>query len=485
MMSVSTTVMQGREKSAAPIASIVVFVAATALLFALQGDKILEWVYLGMGLLVALFLYHKSSGHYICFVWWLWFLSPEVRRFSDYHIGWNWASPIVLTPLLSSAIAAVSLPRLFLGDDRLLAAAIVLISFGLAYGYAIGIQTSGLPAATFAALNWIVPPIFCAYIVTKHREIVNITEMTVQTFVWGGLICGIYGVIQFFFLPGWDAYWMINARMGSEGLPLPGFVRIFGTMNSSGPFASTMVVCLVISLTSTHRLRWAAAAPVIASIFLSLVRTAWFGLAISLLYLLLRLRGGGRLKLIFASMVFIIVSIPILSLDPVAQKISERFGTFGQLSADGSYQERNVLYEQMIAQLLQGFVGAGLGATGQATKLNNQGEVGGLGNIDSGLLEIPLTLGWLGALLYFAGIGVALFVGLKQDASPGLLAAFGAIAVGTSAQLLLGNSVIGETGMLFWCFLGILIAYHKKTSPTGVSPTIYRGNLGRPNGRKN
>ena len=59
-----------------------------------------------------------------------------------------------------------------------------------------------------------------------------IRRILTRTFVTGGLVMGLYGLIQFFYLPEWDVYWLENAGMDSQGLPFPGLIRVFSTMNS-------------------------------------------------------------------------------------------------------------------------------------------------------------------------------------------------------------------------------------------------------------
>jgi hypothetical protein len=445
---------------AAPRIVIIVFGIITTLLLGLGGDQLLQWALPIMAVPISVFLFYKSMPHYVGFVWWLWFLSPEVRRLVDYHIGWNWQSPVIMTPILASAISVLALPKALKAQNVPPVTPFLLIGFGILYGYAIGVQTVGFPAATFAAINWLVPPMFCLALAGAYEQFIDIRHSIIQTFVWGGMFCGAYGLLQFFFLPLWDAYWMINARMASEGLPVAGFVRIFGPMNSSGPFASTMLVCLLISLTSSHKARWIAAGPVLASIFLSGVRTAWLGLGVAWLYFVARLRGRTRFRIIAVSIIFIVLGVPLLTIGPIADKVGERITSFSQLSNDGSYQARTMLYENMTAHLLQSFVGSGLGATGLATKLNNEGSLGEFGTFDSGVLEIPFTLGWPGGIAYFSGVIWVLLMGMAKTARAEQTwnVACDGIILGTFSQLISGNCLVGGVGMLFWCFLGLSFA---------------------------
>src|SRR3712207_6929840 len=65
-----------------------------------------------------------------------------------------------------------------------------------------------------------------------------------RAFVWGVLVMGVYGLIQFFFLPPWDRYWMENSPITSFGLPEPLGDRKSTRLNSSHANISYAVFCL-------------------------------------------------------------------------------------------------------------------------------------------------------------------------------------------------------------------------------------------------
>ena len=49
---------------------------------------------------VGLFLFGKYPTMYISFTWWLWFVTPWLRRIIDYRSGWDGSGIILTAPFL-------------------------------------------------------------------------------------------------------------------------------------------------------------------------------------------------------------------------------------------------------------------------------------------------------------------------------------------------------------------------------------------------
>jgi len=80
--------------------------------------------------------------------------------------------------------------------------------------------------------------------------------------------------------------------------------------------------------------------------------------------------------------------------------------------------------------------------------------------LDSGVLEMLFTLGWLGTIPYISGIALLLF-NLWQSSDgrfDPFIGAARAISTGAIVQIVFGNMLIGIAGMIFWGFLGIGMA---------------------------
>ena len=108
-----------------------------------------------------------------------------------------------------------------------------------------------------------------------------------------------------------------------------------------------------------------------------------------------------------------------------------------------------------------------MGTTGVATKLGTAGgELGELGNFDSGIMNITFVLGWPGSLLYVGGLAWLLLYALRGGASQLDLfaAASRGISIAVLAQLVFVNTLIGVSGMVFWSFLGLYLMAQKYRS---------------------
>ena len=88
--------------------AILVLSIFTALLIIAGGGKILNLVFPAGSLVVGIFLYFRAPLLYMGFSWWLWFLTPLVRRLADYRSGFNDPSPILLAPYLVSLITIIT-----------------------------------------------------------------------------------------------------------------------------------------------------------------------------------------------------------------------------------------------------------------------------------------------------------------------------------------------------------------------------------------
>jgi len=147
--------------------------------------------------------------------------------------------------------------------------------------------------------------------------------------------------------------------------------------------------------------------------------------------------------------------------ETVSNLVNKRFETLLKLTDDTSYGARSELYQNVIIAVSKNFIGNGLGATGTATKLNNQGSMGEYGDFDSGLLEIPFNLGWPGTFPYVIGVLWLVCAGLHRrggGANHQWNVACGGIVLGTLSECFLTNSLTAGVGMIFWCFLGMLLA---------------------------
>jgi hypothetical protein len=66
---------------------------------------------------VGMFLYQRYPILYIGFTWWIWFLTPWLRRLIDYRSGWDEQPIVLLSPFLVTFVTFTTvlqhLPRAY------------------------------------------------------------------------------------------------------------------------------------------------------------------------------------------------------------------------------------------------------------------------------------------------------------------------------------------------------------------------------------
>ena len=438
----------------------------TALLVLAHQGTVLTLAFPVFATLTGLWLYFRSPARYVGFMWWLWFLSPEVRRLADWSKGaFTPTSLIQIAPLAVTMISGLSLIRHYPVLAQRRGLPVLLILAGLAYGFMVGVVSSGPLAATYDLANWVYPILIGFHIMANTRDYPAYRDTIVNTFIWGMLVMGAYGLVQFFLMPQWDALWMLGSQMNSQGDPVRMGVRVFSTMNSSGPFAFAMMGAMVYVMAANHRVRWVAAGLGFLSFGLSLVRSTWGGWVIALLIQLVKSNNRVRLRIVGSAVLLAGLCVPLLAVGPVADRMQARLQTIANLHDDQSYAARNAFYASFAKTAFTDVSGEGLGATGTSTKLSNDGgELGKYGNFDSGVMNIPFVLGWPGTLLYLSGIvwllarAVLASFRMRDDK---FVSASISLGLAIFAMLVFTNSLVGTGGLLlFMSLFSILSAAH-------------------------
>lgn len=435
----------------------------TAVLVVAHQGTVLTLAFPVLAIMVGLWLYFVNPVRYIGFMWWLWFLSPEVRRLADFGKGaFTPTSLIQVAPLAVTMISGISLVRYYplLGQRRGLP--LLLALAGIGYAFVIGLAANGPAAAAYDLANWVYPLLIGFHIMVLTRRYPECRDTIVNTFIYGMLVMGAYGLVQFFVMPPWDAMWMLGSDMDSQGDPVPFGVRVFSTMNSSGPFAFAMMGAMVLVMAAKHRVRWIAAAFGFFAFALSLVRSTWGGWAIAMLIQLMKSSNRVRIRIVVSALVLVGACVPLLTIGPVADRMQQRLNTLGNLSNDQSYQARNQFYADFAKTAFTDVTGEGLGATGASTKLSsNNGQLGKYGSFDSGVMNIPFVLGWPGTLLYLSGV-LWLIVRAVREAlrmpEDRYACACMSLAISIFAMLVFTNSLVGTGGLLLFSSVFSLLA---------------------------
>jgi hypothetical protein len=436
------------------------FVALTLAAMATRNAAVLTLLYPATALVTGALLYFRNPPLYLAFGWWIWLLTPEVRRIAQFYSGWSDKDPIMLAPFLVSALCGFTVLRC-LGVMRFrLGFGFALVMAGIGYAALVGAARHGPMPAAFGLLNWVVPMVLGFHAMVSWPRYPEIRDVTCRTFLYGVIVIGGYGLYQYFVMPAWDAYWMVNVGMTNQGLPYPREVRVFSTLNSSGPFAFVLMCGLmVLFAVRGSPLLPLAAAMGYASLFLSLVRAAWLGWLFALVVLVVSVSNQARMRLTVVAVVIVAAVIPTVAIDSVHEVVSKRFDSLFELQHDQSYIERQDFYSSFLNVALTEMVGQGIGATGVATKLSSGVAPSRYANFDSGFMQIPFVLGWPGAFCYVLGSALLLARLVRAPPRDDMFAGVSrAIVVSLFACMIFDNTMIGVTGAAFWYFLGMGLA---------------------------
>ncbi|MBD3882926.1 O-antigen ligase domain-containing protein [Phormidium tenue FACHB-886] len=418
----------------------------------------MNYVFPAGAFVVGFFLYLKQPVLYVCFSWWLWFLSPLVRRLVDYQSGFTNPSPILLSPFLVTLLILPSillqLPTLY----RQGGLPFIFAFAGIFYGFLLGLIQGSPSAVTVALLDWLVPVLLSCYLFLNWRNYLHYRQAIQNTFVWGVLITGSYGIYQYLVAPEWDRFWLLNLSaaglVDSFGRPEPMQIRVWSTMNGPLDFAVVMMAGLLLLFSYQGVLRLPASGAGYLAFLLSLARTAWGGWFVGVALLFSSLKSSLQLRFLLTFAILGLLVIPLITIEPFSEVIQARVESLFELfkDDDGSGQERSRTYTQLIGLAVMNVWGDGIG------NIRDFGRP-----LDSAFLVILFSLGWLGTLLYTGGYGLLLlqlFQG-RESSIDSFAATARAISLTGAFMMLFGPIILGVSGAVIWGFLGIGMAARK------------------------
>ncbi len=413
-----------------------------------------------------------------------WVLAPEVRRLYDWRTTFHQLSPISLLPL------ATLLPGLFLLPSQWSRMGVAgrrvarLWAFAFGYAYLIAFLTSSPISATYALALFIGPLLFYALLAagSTGERITETYERISKVLLWLAVISGSYGIWQYVSPPPWDAYWAQQANIeGSQGITESFGFRIFGTLNSTGPFAGFLIFVILINLPRLRLSRWrtlVGLVPPIIALALTTVRAGWVAVALGVvLYLLL----SPQRRVAFVSLgaiacLFTLVGAGLLATvsftgaAKTTNSLTARLSTFTDLGNDRSVQVRTQVSADTVASGIHEPLGQGLGVVGTSTKLSG----GDATSLDNGYLARFLEMGVAGMIVYLIALVLGLtasFASYRAYLRGGDVEAASIAAVAVIIQLVLlvlevaSDSHNGFAGMFFWLSVFLASAYH---APSGM-----------------
>ncbi|TCK72050.1 O-antigen ligase family protein [Acidipila rosea] len=445
-----------RPYRAQTLGAVAVMICVPALCIAAGQAGLLRLIFPVLALAVSAFLFWRSKPLYVGLVFWLWFLTPFLRRMADFQSGWQAQSAVLLAPYLAAGVSFITLLTSLrhLGKRQSLPYTCALVA--VLYGFLVGVSRFPLFDVFRALLNWLVPIAF-GYFLYHHRELYQEFRSAIEkAFLYGMLVTGAYGVYQFFTLPGWDKMWMLNVQMNSFGTPEAMEVRVFSTMNAPMIFAAVVAAGLLLLFCAKGKLRLLAAGCGFLALMLTMVRSGWLDLIAGFAFLAMRLDMRQRLRLALAAVACAVFLLASLQIPVIHSEVTTRIHSFSNANEDVSYSARIEGHESALRVLAQEPFGEGIGSTD--AKHNTEGDDDIIGPDDSTVLKFLYELGWIGSLIYGVGL-VTLTVQLaRADHSDPFVMASKAIVIGLAAQCLLNSVVTGLLGFLVWTFAALSLA---------------------------
>lgn len=415
------------------------------------------------------------SRWYVAIVMTVWVFEPEVRRIVD------WRSTFHSLSLLSVVPIASLLPGILIARrdwSRMGASFRRLVTLWLlGFGYALVIALLSHPpfGAIFSLANFCVPIAFGILLAApSEREIGASFDRFADVSLIVVALSALYGLYQYAAPPPWDTYWAQQANIeGSQGETVAFGFRIWGTLNSTGPFAEALMIAVLLNLRRLSFKRWYIAVafmPIVIALALTSVRGCWIGLALGtacyLIFAASRLKVASAVAivgaLVFAAGAFLTTTVKDSSTSVTA--LTDRIATLGALNNDASAEARRGESAQALVQGLTEPLGEGLGALGTAAKLTSGSAV----VLDNGYLSRFLEMGVIGFALYVATLVFALlyaFKGYARARRSNDVAAVDIFATAIAMQIVLAYlDVISDThvalgGMLFWATASVVSLY--------------------------
>ncbi len=447
-LSVARAERSAKNKITISYGAIVLFALLILALTAVHGGAVLNFGYplMATSLGGALFVYRRST--YLAYTWWIWLFSPEVRRLVDFQTHFHTISPVMLTPLLVTSFALLAVarrPQFLLRTSML---PFTLVALVTALAFVVGVLVTGFLSSAFEWGTWLEPLSFGAFLIMDANTVQENRQALLNAIIIGLVLTGAYGLYQFFHLPPWDATWLTNSNLHSEGAAYAEQVRVFGTLNDSGAFAFVLTAALAFMLVARGQLRILGGIVGFPSLLLAAERQAWGAWVIAAAFVVWRMGGKARLRISLVAMIIVGIAVPIVTVGPVGTLISGRFSSIENVQNDHSAQQREALYANFFETALTQPIGNGFGALGIAAKLVNGQNV----DFDSGLLEIPFIFGWVGGLVFAWSIyRIALSIlGKYLKTRDPIASAASGIFFGMLAALLFGQVFAGPEGIIVW-----------------------------------
>lgn len=431
-------------------AAIFALMVVTTVGIAAGAGSIIRLLFPVAAVAVGMLLFQLYPMMYVSYAWWIWFITPFLRRLIDHRAGYEEPNVILLAPFLVSALSGILLykriPRIARHGGMPFLMALAALGYGLIVSL---INSQGQPAY-IALLKWASPILLGLFIFFHWREYPAYSRMIRHTFLWMVIITGAYGIYQYVIAPPWDTFWLTESGMISSGGKAEAYgMRVFSTMNSTGPFANVMSAGLILLFSNNGPLKLPASGIGYLAFLTTLVRGAWVSWVVALLTLISSLKPKFQMRLFLVICGMLICVLPLTLIEPFGTIIGDRLSSLTNLSGDTSYNGRVGIYQSIFPKALNSLIGLGLAGPGEI--------------YDSAFVDTLFALGWIGTLPYFIALLLALYSLFKSEEAryDQFFSATKAICLGAMVTLLFGSAMLEISGTILWGFIGIGLAANR------------------------
>lgn len=401
-----------------------------------------------LAILMGLFLYIKSPTKYLMLVFWSWLLAPFVSRMIEYRLGVAQDSfrLIIATPyILNFMMIETFWNRLsiFISAEGLpFAGAATSICYSLLIGLANNYSFANISQEF---LSWSSPILIGFFMLSNWTNYPKFKNATQITFILGTAVMGIYGIYQYLSPPIWDVFWWEHSEniQNASGVPESKLIRVWSTLNTPFIFSYTMSVCIMVTITKIKPIVVPILSIGVVALLLSQVRVGWIALVVALFIMFISSHPKIGAKLFNMLMFSIILIVPAILHPDLSESIFSRLDTFSAGADDFSFQERQSIYETVMAGALKQLIGKGLGTP----KI-----------IDAGIADILNTLGWFGTLIMMSSIFLVFWKFFHKLHKDSFQSISQAIPIALLVTTPLNNTFILLPGVLFWSFIGLFFA---------------------------
>ena len=438
-------------------------------LLASPRPNLLNYLIPVLAVVAGWMILEASPTQYFIFTFWLWFLIPMLRRMVDARSFSSVEGTILLSSYFASCVPLYHLVwsrrKIF---DRY-SAPLVLMSMAVLYGTLYGLTRYSLLKCGQSVLTWLAPLTF-AFFIYQHRHRSNeFFEVFETTMVWGTLVMGAYGVIQYFLLPKWDSLWMINLDNVTFGKPYPLELRVFSTMNAPQLLGVYLAIGLLISLQSAMRIRVLAVPFGVVSLIFTQARSTWICFLVGFLFVVLK--GSLRLRLqVLGVAIVALIAIAIATQNPtVSENISKRFDTLSDVGSDDSFLSRADGHVALFEALLDVPFGLGFGGVQAGTPASKEDALikngKGVMQADSTIAGILDPFGMPGGVLAVISSFFLLRNVFEVKGPAGSPAGtLKVLTLAFFAIMPLDNVLCGPSGFLCWAVIGLVCATRSQAS---------------------